>query len=99
MPNKTQKISSVCIGFGASDKIGESPCLKAYEYNLIDLVTGYEERHGQGENFDHVRKLHACNRDLRALRELTKGEQFYTVNLEDWKDRRRSLGQTRRRHA
>ena len=80
MPEKSQKISSVCIEFGASGKRGESPCLKSYEQDLIDLVKEYEERHEQGETFVHVRKRYSGNRDLRTLRELTEGEQFYTVN-------------------
>ena len=31
MPQNSHKISSVCIGYDASDKIGEGPCQKEYE--------------------------------------------------------------------
>ena len=40
-----------------------------------------------------MRKKHSSNRDPRALRELTKGEQFYAVNLEDWKGSMAEIGE------
>lgn len=93
MLNKTQNISSVCIGFGASDEIGESPCSRTCEQDLVDLVKEYEERHVQGQNFVHVRKKHSSNMELKALQELTKGEQIYTVKLESWKGGAPEIGE------
>ena len=46
MPEKTQRISSVCIGYGASDKIGEAHCLEKYEEDLKKLAEEYKA--GQG---------------------------------------------------
>ena len=74
MPSKAQKISSVCIGFGAADQMGEVPSTQSYESDLVELVKEYEEATIRGENFVHIRKRHSSNRDLKALSEWTRGE-------------------------
>ena len=38
MPEKSQKISSVCVGIRASDKNGETPCQREYEADLKTLA-------------------------------------------------------------
>ena len=55
--------------------------MQTHEQDLIELVQEYEEIHGRAENFVHVQKKHSSNRDFQALYELTKAENFYTVNL------------------
>ena len=80
-PSKAQKISSLCIGFGAADQMGEIPRTQSYESNLVELVKEYEEAHSRGEDFVHIRNRHSSNRDLRAMSALAGGEQFCTVSL------------------
>ena len=37
MPEKSQKISNVCIGYGTSDNIGEAPCQEEDEEDLMKM--------------------------------------------------------------
>ena len=76
MPEKSQEISNVCIGYGASDKTGGVPCPREHEEDLTNLAEEYQMRNDAGECFVHVRKNHSNNCDLRALSELTRGEVF-----------------------
>ena len=39
MPEKSQNISSVCVGYGASDKLGEAPCHTEYEEDQKKLAS------------------------------------------------------------
>ena len=53
----------------------------AYVDDLRKMAEEYRERNSSGECFEHIRKKHSSNRDLRALSGLTKGVKFYKVNL------------------
>ena len=46
------------------------------------MAEEYQSRNAAGECFVHIRKHHSCNKDLRALSGLTKGNKFYRVHLE-----------------
>ena len=48
MPEKSQRISSVCVGYGASDKLGEVPCQTEYEEDLKKLAEEHEARSDAG---------------------------------------------------
>lgn len=82
VPEKSQRIASVCIGYGASDKIGEVERPREYEDDLKVLAEEYRVRNDAGECFVHIRKKHSSNRDLRALSELTKGGKFHKITLQ-----------------
>ena len=79
-PDKVQKILSICIGQWASDKRGEVGA-EAYTDDLKAMAEEYRDRDSLGECFVHIRKQHSSNKDLRALRALTKSGEFYKVNL------------------
>ena len=80
-PDKAQRICSISIGCGAADKRGEANA-KDYEEDLLRMVGEYKAVSEAGGYFVHVRKKYSSNKDLRALRNLTKGGQFYKVNME-----------------
>ena len=80
-PEQFQKISSVCIGHGAADKIGEIGDQGEYEEDLRSMAREYQERDEAGEFFVHVRKRYSSNKDLRALNVLTGRDKFYKINL------------------
>ena len=48
MPEESQKISNACIGYGASDKVGEANCQKEYEDYLKRLLEEYRARNDAG---------------------------------------------------
>ena len=79
-PGKTQKLNSVCVGLGSSDKAGES-LKEEYEEDLKEMVEAYKTCSERGGCFVHIRKKQSSNRDLRALSCLTKGTKLYKVNL------------------
>lgn len=81
MPEKSQKIPSVVVGYGAADKIGEAPCQEEYEKDLQLMAEEYQNRDNAGECFVHIRERHSSNRDLSALRELSRGGKIRSVNL------------------
>ena len=78
---KMQRILSVCIGRSADDKTGEAPDTAAYEEELEAMAEEYLERDARGEYFIYVRSKRSSNRDLRALREITKGSKLFKMNL------------------
>ena len=75
-PEKSQKISSICLGYGASDKIGE---VKSKEYEEDLAVMAEEHRAGvaAGECYVRVRKRHSRNKDLRVLSRMAQGAKFH----------------------
>ena len=46
------------------------------------MAEEYRGRNASGEYFVHIRKQYSSNKDLRALRGLTEGGNFYKVDLE-----------------
>jgi hypothetical protein len=74
-PEKTQKLNSVCVGLGSSDKAGES-LKEEYEEDLKEMVEAYKTCSERGGCFVHIRKKQSSNRDLRALSCLTKGTKL-----------------------
>ena len=74
-PDKAQKILSICVGQGASDKRGEVNA-EIYEDDLMKMAEEYESRNAAGECFVHIRKQHSSNKDLRALSRLKKGNNL-----------------------
>ena len=54
-PEKAQKISSICVGYGASDKKGEVDA-KDYEEDLVKMAEEYKARNEAGEYFVHIRR-------------------------------------------
>ena len=80
-PEKVQKLSSICVGVGAADKVGER-LNDGYERNLKEMVDEYTNCCRKGKCFVHIRKVQSSNKDLRALSSLTQGSKFYKVNLE-----------------
>ena len=79
-----QRISSICVGQGAADKIGEVKA-KEYEEDLKAMVEEYRASDEVGECFVHIRKRHSSNKDLKILSRLTKGAKFHKVNIQ-WSD-------------
>ena len=65
-PGKAQRIFSICVGHGATDKIGEVKA-KEYDEDLKAMVEGYRARNAVGECFVHIRKRHSSNKDLSVL--------------------------------
>ena len=53
-PEKAQKISSICVGYGASDKLGEVGA-EEYEADLLKMAEEYKARNEAGECFAHGR--------------------------------------------
>ena len=80
-PDKAQKILSICVCQGASDKRVEVSA-NIHDDDLKVMAEEYQSRNAAGECFVHIRKQHSSNKDVRALSGLTKGNQFYKVNLE-----------------
>ena len=76
-PDKAQKILSICVGQGASDKEGEVTA-EIYENDLTmtRMAEEYESRNAAGECFVDIRKQHSSNKDLRALSRLPKRQQI-----------------------
>ena len=66
-----QRIAKICVGYGAADKKGEVTA-KEYEEDMLKMAEKYKARDDTGECFVHVRKKHSSNKDLRALRQLTR---------------------------
>ena len=66
-PDKVQKILSICIGQGASDKKGEVNA-ETYDEDLKAMAEDYRCRNASGECFVHIRKQYSSNKDLRALK-------------------------------
>ena len=79
-PDKAQKILSICVGQGASDKKGEVS-VEMYEDDLTNMAEACGNSNASGEYFVHIRKQHSSNKDLRALSRLTNGNNFYKMNL------------------
>lgn len=61
------------IGFGASDKMGESP--------LAGLTEAYKEQQLKSKRFVHVRKKRSSNRDLWSPQKVASGDKIYAVDL------------------
>ena len=70
-------------GFGASDKMGESPSIEEYENDLVKLAEPYKEQQLSGRHFVHVRKKHSSNRGLRALKGVTSKKEVFSVGVEN----------------
>ena len=79
-PEKTQKINSICLGMGSSDKIGEFSEAE-YKQGLEEMAEAYSEARRRGGHFVHIRKVKSSNRDLRTLNGMTDGAKLYKVNL------------------
>ena len=60
-PDKVQRISSICVGYGAADKKGEIDD-KEYEDDMPKMAEEYKARDEVGEFFVHIRKKHSSNR-------------------------------------
>ena len=54
-PEESQRISSVCIGYGAAGKTGEAPSQKEHQEDLEKLAEEYAARNPRGELFVHIR--------------------------------------------
>ena len=81
MPEKSQGISTVVVGYGAADKTGEAPCVAEYASDLQLMAEDYQNRDWAGECFVHIGKKHSSNRDLRALKEIPREGKLYSVSL------------------
>ena len=55
-PTKMQKVSSVVIGHGAADEVGEAPRMQSYEAGLVEMISAYREEQEKGMHLVHVRK-------------------------------------------
>ena len=55
-PDDVQKILSICIGQGASDKKGEVNA-ETYDEDLKAMAEEYRGRNAVGECFVHIRKI------------------------------------------
>ena len=53
-PEKLHNKSSVGVGYGASDKIGEVPCQREYEEDPKKFAEEYQVRNSSGECFVHL---------------------------------------------
>ena len=61
--------------------MGESPCLKTYGDDFIELAEAYKEQQSRGKHFVHVRTKRSGSRGLRALKGATSGKEVYSVDL------------------
>ena len=79
-PEKSHKISSICVGLGAADKLGELSA-KEYDEDLARMAEEYGAAIKSGSCFVHIRQKQSSNKDLKMLSRLTKGGRFCKVNL------------------
>ena len=79
-PQKVPNISSICLGIGSADKIGELNA-RGYDEDLKAMADEYHAAIESGGCFVHVRAKQSSNRDLKMLSQLTKGGKFKKVNL------------------
>ena len=79
-PQKQPNISSIRLGIGSADKIGELNA-RDYDDDLRTMAEEYRTAIEAGECFVHVRAKQSSNQDLRMLSQLTGGGKFRKVNL------------------
>ena len=73
-PQKAPKISSICLGIGSADKIGELNA-RDYDEDLKAMAEEYDAAIKSGGCFVHVRAKQSSNTDLRNPEPINQGRQ------------------------
>lgn len=69
------------MGHGAADNAGAVLSIQSYEEDLTMVVNTYMMQQSEWGHFVHVRKRSSSNRDLRAVQQLMRGVELYSVKL------------------